>query len=252
MKEGTRSAGSLFGSKDDRRRSMLLKFGKDATGDDPVMAKKQREVFQEFSETEIGYFESLRAIVQVFLGPLTSMNLLTVEETRGIFSNVRDIYELHKRITQKLELGKESVLLAMEAFDTEVSNFGIYEQYCGNQSVARRLLNKIKEDPNVLKAVSALETDPKLKKLGLPDLLVKPMHRITRYPLLLKRLLSHTRPNTAEYDIIDGLVTKFDVIVSEINENVRKTESLVRINFIEENLDFNNVCEVGQVCLTRT
>jgi hypothetical protein len=245
MKEGAKSAGSLFGSKDDRRRSMLLKFGNHASNEDPIMLRKQREVFQEFSETEMGYFESLRAIVQVFLGPLTSMNVLTAEETKGIFSNIRDIYKLHERITQKLDLGKESVLLAMEAFDTEVANFSIYEQYCGNQSIARRLLNKVKDDPNVLRAVSALETDPKLKKLGLPDLLVKPMHRITRYPLLLKRLLSHTRPNTAEYDIIDSLVTKFDVKVGEINENVRKTESLARINFIEENLDFNGVCEVS-------
>jgi hypothetical protein len=213
FKDASRSAGSLFVSKDEKRRSMLLKFGRDATGEDPIMARKQKEVFQEFSETETGYYESLRAIVQVFVGPLKAMNVLTKEETEGIFSNIKEIYLLHQRIIEKLELGKESVFMAMEAFDSEVSNFSIYNEYCGNQSIARRLLNKVKDDPAVQRAVSALETDPKLKKLGLPDLLVKPMHRITRYPLLLKRLLSHTRPNTAEYDIIDSLCTKFDTKV---------------------------------------
>lgn len=36
-------------------------------------------------------------------------------------------------------------------------------------------------------------------------------------------------------------------MVAEINESVRKNEAERRIHVIEENLDFNNICEVNMV-----
>lgn len=245
MKEGAKSVGSLLPIRDHtRRKSFLIKFGaSNVVLEDPSMLKKQREVFIELCETELGYVESLRAIVQVFLEPLKASSIITADDINGIFSNISDILSLHESIYQKLEFSKDSVLLAMEAFEADITRFNSYLKYCANQSSARRLLNRLRTEAAVQKALALYESDPKLKKLGLSDLLVKPMHRITRYPLLLKRLLSYTRPNSAEHDLINELVNKFESRVKEINENVRKTESLARINFIEENLDFNGVCE---------
>ena len=43
---------------------------------------------------------------------------------------------------------------------------------------------------------------------------------------------------------MNDLINRVESKVSDINENVRKCEAAYRINFIDENIDFNNVTEV--------
>ncbi|KAJ3124415.1 prolactin receptor [Nowakowskiella sp. JEL0407] len=90
--------------------------------------------------------------------------------------------------------------------------------------------------------ITTCESNPRLNKLSLADLLVKPMHRLTRYPIILKRLLSHTK-NPREMDAINALINKIEDKVALVNETLRKMEGAYRINLIDEGLDFNNVTE---------
>ncbi|KAJ1528248.1 prolactin receptor, partial [Nowakowskiella sp. JEL0078] len=86
------------------------------------------------------------------------------------------------------------------------------------------------------------ESNPRLNKLGLADLLVKPMHRITRYPILLKRLLSCTK-NPRDQESLNNLINRIEERVHDVNETLRKMEGAHRIAVIEDSLDFNNVTE---------
>ena len=94
------------------------------------------------------------------------------------------------------------------------------------------------------KEFQRIEANPRLNKLTLADLLVKPMHRITRYPLLFKRLLSMQTEGTANWEAVDGLIKLIEENVQKVNEMVRKNESFFRLQEIDENMDFNNVSEV--------
>jgi hypothetical protein len=72
------------------------------------------------------------------------------------------------------------------------------------------------------------------------DLLMKPMHRITRYPLLLKRLLGYIPAGTKEHIVVDELLTDIEERVTDIDETVRRNESAYRLRWLDNNLDFNN------------
>lgn len=65
--------------------------------------------------------------------------------------------------------------------------------------------------------------------------------------MLFKRLLSHFKADTSEYNQINDLINKMEKKVSEINEIMRQFDSLARITFIEENLEFGNVFEVNKL-----
>ena len=65
--------------------------------------------------------------------------------------------------------------------------------------------------------------------------------------MLFKRLLSHFKAGTPEYNQINDLINKMEKKVSEINEIMRQFDSLARITFIEENLEFGNVFEVNKL-----
>ncbi|KAJ3386906.1 hypothetical protein HDU92_002209 [Lobulomyces angularis] len=213
--------------------------------DDPILIKKQLDVIAEIVETEFGYLDYLRFVVTSFYEPLVASGLLTKELSNKLFSNTVKILALHEKIVKKIMVGgKDDVTNIMTIYETEIDEFDIYKEYCANQSTSRRVLNKLKTDQLFSRALAQCESDPKLRKLSLADLLVKPMHRITRYPLLIKRLLSYTRSNNYEYKVINNVINLFEEKVTEINETVRKTESCARINLIDENLDFNNICEL--------
>lgn len=123
----------------------------------------------------------------------------------------------------------------------QIHRLSEYYQYCGNQHTARRLLNEVKLDQAILKDIQRQEQNPRLNKLTLSDLLVKPMHRITRYPLLFKRLLSHFPNGGVEFDILSVLLSGIEEKVGDLNEIVRVNESTHRIKIIDENMDFGNI-----------
>ncbi|TPX54814.1 hypothetical protein PhCBS80983_g05728 [Powellomyces hirtus] len=217
--------------------------------EEEVRHRKQREVLMEITDTEINYTEDLRNIVTLFYKPLTAAGALTAEHENSIFSNIKDILAIHSAISKVLVVEQprimETDVLAdiIALFAKRVEALRAYETYCGNQHNARRTLERLRMDPGFAKILAQCEANPKLQKLNLPDLLVKPMHRVTRYPILFKRLLSYIPKGLPEHDVVNTLINNIEDKVADINESVRKHEAEYRIHVIDENLDFNGVTE---------
>jgi len=71
------------------------------------------------------------------------------------------------------------------------------------------------------------------------------MHRITRYPLLFKRLLENIDKKQLQYSMIETLIFSIENKISTINEMVRKSEAKYRIGVIENSLEWNNIFPVS-------
>ncbi|KAJ3299582.1 Intersectin-2 [Borealophlyctis nickersoniae] len=232
-------------------------------GVDPTEMRKQREVLMEICETEVNYAEDLKSIVTMFLRPLSVSAIMPESTLTSIFSNIRDLVDLHAKISRAIadrreELGvraspSDMTREIVEVFHEHVDFFSIYEEYCGNQHHARRQLNKVRQEPMVAKMLQQCEQNPRLNKLTLADLLVKPMHRITRYPILFKRLLSHiprpapstpgNGPDNSLHNAVNTLINRIEDKVADVNECVRRHEAAYRINILDESLEFNGVVE---------
>jgi hypothetical protein len=89
-----------------------------------------------------------------------------------------------------------------------------------------------------------MELNPALSKLKIQDLLVKPMHRITRYPLLFKRLQSHLSVHSPEYESLNVLVKTFESILTEVNRAVRSTDAVYTLSYLDSTLDFFGLADV--------
>ncbi|KAJ3090610.1 Rho guanine nucleotide exchange factor (GEF) 17 [Quaeritorhiza haematococci] len=195
------------------RRASMARVIPIASKEDVALLRKQKEVLNEILDTEANYVEDLRLIISVFMKPL-SMSVLEPQACDDVFSNITEIAEFHERLLKSINDKKEE--FGPQLTKTVLKIF--HDEQC--------------------------EANPKLNKLTLADLLVKPMHRITRYPILLKRLASNIKTGSIEYRFAIDLINKIEEQVTEINESVRKRESEYRINLIDENLDFNNITEV--------
>ncbi|KAI9004057.1 hypothetical protein BC832DRAFT_69814 [Gaertneriomyces semiglobifer] len=216
--------------------------------EDEQRARKQRDVLMEIVETEISYSEDLKNIVNIFYKPLALADVLDAEAQNDIFANIKEIADFHDMLSKQLAERREDILRGnnlvipvMQLYEQHMDQFRLYEVYCGNQQNAGRRLEKVKSDPAFTKLLAQCECNPKLNKLKLADLLVKPMHRITRYPMFLKRLLASILKDTPEYELVNSVINNIEQRINDVNESARRHESAYRINMIDENLDFNNV-----------
>jgi hypothetical protein len=69
------------------------------------------------------------------------------------------------------------------------------------------------------------------------------MQKITRYPLLFKRLLPNLASDSPEHTSLTNLILRIEKAIVAVNENVKKTETAYKIAELDSSLDFG-VAEV--------
>lgn len=73
-----------------------------------------------------------------------------------------------------------------------------YIKFCSNQLDAAALLQRLTETSVTFKEfVKKCQSYPATKGMPLSSFLIKPMQRITKYPLLISKILENTPPNHA-------------------------------------------------------
>ncbi len=72
---------------------------------------------------------------------------------------------------------------------------------------------------------------------------MKPMQKLTRYPLLFKRLLPNLRSDSPNYYALSNLISEIEGEICNVNETVRRMGAKFRIKFINHTLDFGMVTE---------
>ncbi|KAJ3252436.1 Rho guanine nucleotide exchange factor 26 [Boothiomyces macroporosus] len=204
--------------------------------------KKQREIIDEIVELDQKYLEDLKLIQTVFYDPLESSELLSHTVKNDLFHNLADIISMHDKINKILE-NQKTLEQLISCFQDAVPDFHCYKEYVSNQYKQRRTLEKMKSDPLFLKLLQKCESNPKLRKLSFSDMLMKPMQKITRYPLLFKRLLPTMVQGSQNYKSLTKLLTDIEKIIEQVNGTIKKMEAQARIRQIDENLNFGVVCE---------
>ncbi|RKO98180.1 hypothetical protein CXG81DRAFT_17066 [Caulochytrium protostelioides] len=211
-----------------------------------LQARKQYEVVVEICDAETRYYQDLMIIIECFMNPLSEQLKAThAKQIAEVFSNLSELSALHEALAESCQhvmtLSQEDSLLALlNVYEKHTHALTLYTVYCSNQSHARRQIGKLRTDVNIHRQFSQLEANPRLHKLGISDMLVKPMHRITRYPILFKRLHGYVPQDSIAHQRLQTLIASVEKTVGQVNEAVRHREALWRIQEIEDSLEFAN------------
>ena len=148
---------------------------------------------RELIVTEDRYVQDLGKMVDCFLKPLREVNgVLSRDDERAIFSNVETLRgvnsELLRLITDKPN-GKSLTGVA-SAFISMAPFFKAYSQYCGDFMGAASRLEQLRQASGHKSALEAILQDGERKAgVALSSLLIKPVQRLCKYPLLFRELL---------------------------------------------------------------
>ncbi|ELP86396.1 Rho guanine nucleotide exchange factor, putative [Entamoeba invadens IP1] len=193
-------------------------------------------VAQELLSTEESYVQQLKFLVEKFVEPITRDQVIPVETSRKIFSDIEMILSVNTKFL-------ESFQKVIKVWNSESSIGGlflklapflkIYGEYCKNYPQALKELDKLGKEHKFYEEYHRimLEKAPEeYKNSELTSFLITPIQRIPRYKLLLNDLLKHTPQNHIDYkDLSDGLNLVSQVAIS-VNDFSKQAEHMEQVN----------------------
>ncbi|XP_058615158.1 guanine nucleotide exchange factor VAV3b isoform X2 [Onychostoma macrolepis] len=146
----------------------------------------------EIKQTEAKYTETLETIEKYFMIPL--IKFIPATEIDKIFINIPDLVKVHKSLLAEIQdsVQNKNAENLHQIFIIYKDRLLLYGKYCSHVESAISLLDFIcKEKEGVRLKLEECSKRANNGKFTLRDLLVVPMQRVLKYPLLLQDLAQY-------------------------------------------------------------
>uniref|UniRef100_A0A672LRL6 Guanine nucleotide exchange factor VAV3-like n=1 Tax=Sinocyclocheilus grahami TaxID=75366 RepID=A0A672LRL6_SINGR len=211
-------------------------------------SQKQAEVdirsccLLEIKQTEAKYTETLETIEKYFVIPL--IKFISATEIDKIFINIPDLVKIHKSLLAEIQdsVQNKNAENLHQIFIIYKDRLLLYGKYCGHVESAISLLDFIcKEKEGVRLKLEECSKRANNGKFTLRDLLVVPMQRVLKYPLLLQELVKYTSDNKEKSNLRLALDAMRD-LAQYVNEVKRDVETLREIDQYQRSIENLNQC----------
>ncbi|XP_072253599.1 uncharacterized protein arhgef49 [Leuresthes tenuis] len=195
---------------------------------------ERKEAILEFLNTESSYGEDLRIIKEEFYCPMQSAGLLTAEQLAVVFSNVQELIDVNDRFTEHLQdsidqafdQGDDDLLTVYigEIFLEFVNMLPAFQTYCLQQSTSVNMLNTLEKEKELLRIFLDVSQNDNtaLRRMNLRSFLMAPLQRVTKYPLLLSRIIKVTPECHPDYARLREAKSRVESHLEHINMKTKQ------------------------------
>ncbi|KAJ1511700.1 hypothetical protein HMI55_006497 [Coelomomyces lativittatus] len=190
--------------------------------------EKRSEAINEFVRTEAAYVKDLQTVMEVYYTPL-SLTRKNEPFFERLFSNFPSLLPLHQSFLKDIE---NQCLPLSQTLPTHLSNcMDPYTVYCGHQKTSVTTFTSILQKPQteLSEFFNMAKKNPKSGSLDLASFLLKPIQRLTRYPLLIKQILHYTSEKNLESDELKKSLEIAEKLLRIANEAARAEEDRIMI-----------------------
>ncbi|XP_014793584.1 PREDICTED: intersectin-1 isoform X4 [Calidris pugnax] len=212
--------------------------------------RKRQGYIHELIVTEENYVNDLQLVTEIFQKPLMESELLTEKEVAMIFVNWKELImcniKLLKalRVRKKMSGEKMPVKMIGDILTAQLPHMQPYIRFCSCQLNGAALIQqKTDEVPEFKEFVKRLAMDPRCKGMPLSSFLLKPMQRVTRYPLIIKNIIENTPENHPDHSHLKHALEKAEELCSQVNEGVREKENSDRLEWIQAHVQCEGLSE---------
>ncbi|XP_053561144.1 intersectin-1 [Bombina bombina] len=212
--------------------------------------RKRQGYIHELIVTEENYVNDLQLVTETFQKPLLESDLLTEKEVAMIFVNWKELImcniKLLKalRVRKKMSGEKMPVKMIGDILTAQLPHMQPYIRFCSCQLNGAALIQqKTDEVPEFKDFVKRLAMDPRCKGMPLSSFLLKPMQRVTRYPLIIKNIIENTPENHPDHSHLKQALEKAEELCSQVNEGVREKENSDRLEWIQAHVQCEGLSE---------
>ncbi|XP_068862610.1 intersectin-1 isoform X3 [Aphelocoma coerulescens] len=226
--------------------------------------RKRQGYIHELIVTEENYVNDLQLVTEIFQKPLMESELVTEKEVAMIFVNWKELIMCNIKLLKSGSLSNPRALLLLRALrvrkkmsgekmpvkmigdilTAQLPHMQPYIRFCSCQLNGAALIQqKTDEVPEFKEFVKRLAMDPRCKGMPLSSFLLKPMQRVTRYPLIIKNIIENTPENHPDHSHLKHALEKAEELCSQVNEGVREKENSDRLEWIQAHVQCEGLSE---------
>ncbi|XP_060044397.1 intersectin-2 [Erinaceus europaeus] len=212
--------------------------------------RKRQGYIHELIQTEERYVSDLQLVVEVFQKRMAESGFLTEGEMALIFVNWKELIMSNTKLLKALRVRKKTegekmpVQMIGDILAAELAHMQAYIRFCSCQLNGAALLQqKTDEDTECKEFLRKLAADPRCQGMPLSSFLLKPMQRITRYPLLIRSILDNTPESHVDHSPLKLALERAELLCSQVNEGVREKENSDRLEWIQAHVQCEGLTE---------
>ncbi|KAM9966041.1 hypothetical protein ACTFIR_006229 [Dictyostelium discoideum] len=219
---------------------------------DELILKKERirqQTVSELVKTEANYVRDLKLIIKLYIDPIKEH--IDIKQIQEVFGCTEGLLNYHREIIHNLEgipskpPHLQNVGEVLSKFFESIDYLNLYKEFCSYQNTCIESFEKLKISSKVFSnCIEGAAKSHLTRGLSFPMLIIKPIQRITKYPLLLKSLLENTPIDHMDYGFINYCFLKINSILEEINhqkrladEKIENDKKIKEIEYSLQNLD---------------
>ncbi|XP_053118393.1 uncharacterized protein LOC128330103 [Hemicordylus capensis] len=195
---------------------------------------ERKESVLEFVNTEASYGEDLRIIKEEFYLPMQAAGLLTQDQLLVVFSNIQELIDLNENfleylqeeIDQAFEQGDVDLMTVCigEIFLEFVNMLPAFQTYCLQQSSSVNMLNALEKEKELLRIFLNVSQNDNtaLRRMNLRSFLMAPLQRVTKYPLLLSRIIKATIEYHPDHSSLREAKSRIESHLEHINMKTKQ------------------------------
>uniref|UniRef100_A0A665UYZ6 Intersectin 2b n=1 Tax=Echeneis naucrates TaxID=173247 RepID=A0A665UYZ6_ECHNA len=212
--------------------------------------KKRQGYIHELIETEEKYVDDLNTVLEVFYRPMSESGRVNDTEMSMIFVNWKELLACNTKLSKALSVRKKTggekmpVQMIGDILAAELSHMQPYIRFCSCQINGATLLqSRTDNEPDFKDFLKKIATDYRCKGMPLSSFLLKPMQRITRYPLHIKNILECTAEGHADRGPLKDALEKAEELCQQVNEGVREKENSDRLEWLQTHVQLDGAAE---------
>nr|XP_057930831.1 pleckstrin homology domain-containing family G member 7 [Doryrhamphus excisus] len=215
---------------------------------DRLASKRQEAIWELFTSECVYFLDQLMVLKEVFLATLTNLQtrncLLDIDSWR-LFANLSELClvsfdflsNLLRAIKDSLDIstsgGSTLMELLSNAFQESICH--CLQKYCLNYSTALVYLDTLKPREDFGSYVKWCERNEQCRRLQLRDLLVAPLQRLTRYPLLLRNIARRFHTEEERRDV-QAVAEQVDVSICDLEGKVKWLDNYQKVKQLTDAL----------------
>uniref|UniRef100_A0A8C6SI84 Pleckstrin homology domain containing, family G (with RhoGef domain) member 7 n=1 Tax=Neogobius melanostomus TaxID=47308 RepID=A0A8C6SI84_9GOBI len=210
--------------------------------------KRQEAIWELFTSECVYFMDQLMVLKEVFLATLTDLrarNCLLDVDTWRLFANLNELClvsfgflnNLFRVIKDTLGIseggGPTLLELLSKVFKESVCH--CLQKYCLNYSAALIYLDGLKHREDFGSYVKWCERHKQCRRLQLRDLLVAPLQRLTRYPLLLRNIAKRLETDD-EVQGLQSVAEQVDTAICDLEGKVKWLDNYQVVKLLRDTL----------------
>ncbi|VDI04357.1 intersectin [Mytilus galloprovincialis] len=215
----------------------------------PEESKRQNHIHELF-KTEETYMNDMEIVLEAFYNPMRAAGVMTDEELESVFVNWTELILCNTKLSRSLRvrkkmIGKGQVITMIgDILCENLPHLTPYIRFCSCQLRAAALIqHKTETSPEFREVQKKCTQNSKTKSMPLSSFLLKPMQRITKYPLMIQKILQYTPEGHPDHQNLKEALTKAEELCSQVNEGVRERENSDKLEWMQGHINCDGLVE---------